>query len=44
MFLQVTIAWVETSDVKLKFLEIIEIFEACGTIIHHYSRGYLSQE
>ena len=28
---QVTIAWIET-DVKLKFLEIIEIFEACGSL------------
>ena len=25
---QVTITWTETSDVKLKFLEIFEIFEA----------------
>ena len=30
---QVTIAWIET-DVKLKFLEIIEIFEACGNLIY----------
>ena len=27
---QVTIAWTETSDVKLKFPEIFEIFGACG--------------
>ena len=31
---QVMIAWTETSDVKLKFLEIIEIFEACGSLIY----------
>ena len=28
---QVTIVWTETSDVKLKFLEI---FEACGNLIY----------
>ena len=30
---QVTIAWTETSDVKLKFLEIFEIFGACSNLI-----------
>ena len=34
MLWQVTIAWIETSNVKLKFLEIIEIFEACGNLIY----------
>ena len=29
---QVTIAWTETSDVKLKFLEIFGIFGACGNL------------
>ena len=31
---QVTIAWTETSDVKLKFLEIFEIFGSCGNLIY----------
>ena len=31
---QVMIAWTETSDVKLKFLGIIEIFEAWGSLIY----------
>ena len=31
---QVTIAWIETSDVKLKFHEVIEIFEACCSLIY----------
>ena len=31
---KVTIAWIEAADVKLKFLEIIEIFEACGNPIY----------
>ena len=31
---QVMITWIEASDVKLKFLEIIEIFEACGSLIY----------
>ena len=31
---QVTIAWIETSVAKLNFLEIIEIFEACGNLIY----------
>ena len=31
---QVTIAWTETSDVKFKFLEIFEIFGACGNLIY----------
>ena len=34
MLWQVTTAWIETSGVKLKFLEIIEIFEACGNLIY----------
>ena len=34
MLWQVTIAWIETSNVKLKFLEIIGIFEACGNLIY----------
>ena len=25
------LAWIEASDVRLKFLGIIEIFEACGS-------------
>ena len=28
------ITWIETSDVKLKFLRIIEIFEVCGSLIY----------
>ena len=28
------IAWIKTSDLKLKFLEIIEIFETCGSLIY----------
>ena len=28
------ITWIETSDVKLKFLGIIEIFEVCGSLIY----------
>ena len=31
---QVTISWIETSDVKLKFLEIIDFFEACGNLMY----------
>ena len=31
---QVKIAQIETSDVKLKFREIIETFEACGNLIY----------
>ena len=30
------IARMETSDVKLKFLEVIEILEACGNLIYYY--------
>ena len=30
---QITIAYIEMSDLKLKFLAIIEIFEACGSLI-----------
>ena len=33
MPLQGTIAWIETLDAKLKFLEITETFEACGNLI-----------
>ena len=28
------ITWIEKSDVKLKFLGIIEIFEVCGSLIY----------
>ena len=31
---RVTIAWIEASDLKLKFREIIEIFEACDCLIY----------
>ena len=34
MLWQVTIAWIQASDVKLKFFEIVEIFEACGSLIY----------
>ena len=34
MYWQVMIARIETSGVKLKFLEIIEIFEAFGSLIY----------
>ena len=37
--IQVTIARTETSDVKLKFLEIFEIFEACGNLIYCSCEG-----
>ena len=36
---QVTIAWTETSDVKFKFLEIFEIFGACGNLIYCSCEG-----
>ena len=28
------IAWIKASDLKLKFLEIIESFETCGSLIY----------
>ena len=36
---QVTIAWTETSDVKLEFLKIFEIFGACGNLIYYSCEG-----